>query len=363
MKQQMNYLHFYEKYNSNRFIQLLLYLCSLIFLIVYKSRLALYKLNILKSYSLPAFVISIGNITSGGTGKTPFTIEVAKHFISKGFKVGILSRGYGRQSKNSTEILLVSDGNDILSDVEYSGDEPYLIAKKVPKAIVAVGKDRYKTGKTALTLGAEVLILDDGFQHLRLKRNINILMLDSYKPFDNYHLLPAGKLRELPESLKRANAIVVSNSDRKELDDNVLSIILKTKKNIPLIKTSYKITELKSLNTKRNISLNDAKKIRFYAFCGIANPESFIDLLKRNDLQIANYKAFPDHHTYTYDDIKIIIDFSVKNNIEDVIITEKDEAKIIELCQAAPLTFWSAKLEMIFKNYNAFEDLFSNNKP
>ena len=254
---------------------------------------------------------------------------------------------------------MVSDGNDILSDYEYCGDEPSLIAKKIPKAIVIVGKDRHKTGKAALKLGAQVLILDDGYQYLRLNRNINVLILDCYRPFDNGHLLPLGKLRELPDSVNRANAIILSNSDRKQLDDSTYSRLKKYAQNIPVFKIGYKLTELTGLNTKKSININEAKKLNIMAVCGIGNPDSFIDLLKRHELNVVTYTAYPDHFKYEYDDIKNILNTAEKFNVENIVTTEKDAIKLEELCQAAPISFWSTKLDVTFEDSEIFEKIFS----
>ena len=363
MKQQNSFYCIYERYKNNICFSILLKFLSLFFYLIYKTRLFLYKVKLLSSYSLKAYVVSIGNITSGGTGKTPVTIEIAKYFISLGYKVAILSRGYKSVVKNKSDVQLVSDGNDILLDYEFCGDEPYLIAKKVPKAIVLVGKDRYKTGKAALKLGAQVLILDDGYQYLRLKRNVNILMLDTYRPFDNYHLLPYGKLRELPDSVNRATAIILSNSDRKKIDDITLSRLNKHGKNIPLYKVGYKILELTGLNTKKTLTISNAKRINFMAVCGIGNPQSFIDLLKRHELNIMTYEFYADHYNYEYNDIKNIITIAEKYKIEDIIVTEKDAIKLEELCQAAPISFWSTKLEVSFDNSEIFDKIFSGYKP
>ncbi len=351
--------NFYEKNKNNIFLFPILYFCSKVFQLIYKTRIFLYKIKILKSHSLPAYVVSIGNITSGGTGKTPLTIEIAKYFIACGYKVAILSRGYKGLSNNKNEILLVSDGSDILSDYEYCGDEPYLIAKKIPKAIVIVGKDRYKTGKAALKLGAQVLVLDDGYQYLGLNRNSNILILDSYRPFDNGHLLPLGQLRELPDSISRTSAIILSNSDRKKLDDGTYSKLKRYAQNTPIFKIGYKLTELTGLNTKKTISINEAKKLTVMALCGIGNPDSFIDLLKRHELNVVTYTTYPDHFKYEYADIKIILNTAEKFNVDNIVTTEKDAIKLEELCQAAPISFWSTKLDVTFEDSKIFEKIFS----
>lgn len=356
-EQLMKYLPYYEKVKINKLLSPILKFLSLFFIVGYKIRLFLYKLNILKSFSLNAYVISIGNISSGGTGKTPIVIEAAKYFLSMGYKVAVLSRGYW--SNIGDKVVLVSDGNDILTDYNICGDEPYLIAKSVPKAIVLVGKDRINNGKAAIKLGANVIILDDGFQYLKLKRNENILMIDSYSPFENGYVLPYGKLRELPDSILRSTAIIISNSNLAEIKPYDYKIILKYAPKLPITKISYKVSHLTSLNTKKRININEAKGMKVIAVSGIGNPRSFIDLLKRNEINVFSYITYPDHHKYNITDMEEIISMAKKINTENIVTTEKDAVKIEDLCQALPLNLWSTNLEIIWETSNLFEMLAS----
>ncbi len=350
-------LSIYKKYKNNIYFIFLLKIASYVFFVLYKTRILLYKLNILKSISLPSYVISIGNLTSGGTGKTSLTIEIAKYFISSGFKVAVLSRGYNTKSEN--KVTLVSDGTEILTDYDTSGDEAYLIAKKVPKAIVLSGKNRINTGRTAIRLGAEVLILDDGFQYLKLKRNENILILDSYKPFDNGHLLPHGKLRELPDSIKRATAIILSNSNSYKTNDSDFYKIKTYSSGKPIGKFYYLLNELVALNTKRTLSIKEVKGMKVIAVCGIGNPDSFLDLLRRNEINISNHLIYPDHYNYKITDMQEIIKLALKDKIEDIITTEKDAIKIESLCESAPTTFWTTKTEVMWDSYSTLEAILS----
>ncbi|MBI3589920.1 MAG: tetraacyldisaccharide 4'-kinase [Candidatus Melainabacteria bacterium] len=358
---QIKFLHIYNKYRENIFFNSLLKIFSYSYFFIYKFWLLLYKLNVLKKYTLKANVISIGNITAGGTGKTPLTIEIANHLIHKGYKVAVLSRGYKRKINNN-EILnqvLVSDGQDILVDHETSGDEPYLIAKKSPKAIVIVGNDRVKAGLSAIRLGAEILILDDGYQHLKLNRNENILLIDSYKPFDNGQLIPAGLLREPPSAINRSTAIVLSNAEKPELKNLCLEKISSFTNGKPIISMHYKIKQFKALNIKKTMLSNEFKETAI-AFCGIGNPKSFFNLLECSNIKIIDQIEFPDHHPYNYDDIKAVIQKAQKNNVENIITTEKDALKIEELCQASPVTFWSSELEVKLDDSSPIEKLFVN---
>lgn len=341
------FLNIYKEQRETSYLKIFLRLASFIYYQAYIFRSVLYKLKILKTYSLPKTVISIGNITTGGTGKTPLTIELANYLANKGYKVGVLSRGYMRTiDKNETGApIVVSDGQDILTSYEVSGDEPYLIAKKAKKAIVVVCNDRVEAGKRAIKLGAEVLILDDGFQHIRLKRSENILLINSYAPFDNGQLLPAGHLREPISEIKRASSIVLSNSDKTILNENDLKNIKKYAKNKPITSMSFNVKHLQGLNIKKRINISEFKETAI-AFCGIANPQSFFNILEKEGINIVEKLEFPDHYNYSFKDIEDIVKSAEKQKTENIITTEKDAVKIEELCQALPKTFWSAELEI-----------------
>lgn len=356
----------YEKNKENILFRLLLSIASIFYCFVYKLRLLLYKLKFLKTERLGAIVISIGNITCGGTGKTPLTIEVAKHLLNKGYKVAIISRGYKRKITSTREpaTILVSDGKDIFTNYDLSGDEPYLIAKKVPKAMVLVNNNKMLAAKGAIRLGAEVIILDDGYQYIKLIRDENILLFDAYHLLNNGHLLPRGKLRETVNEVKRASAIILLNTEKapKENYFSEINKIKKVAKGIPIFYMNYKITEFHGLNIKTILKPNEISKLKVIAFSGIANPDSFLNSLKENNIQPVEFIIYPDHYTYSFNDIKHIVSIAKRNNIENIITTEKDSVKIEELCEAVEVTFWSAVLELYFNTLNPFDEIFVNKK-
>ena len=348
-------------------IKILLCICSIFYFLGYKARLIFYKLGILKTNKISPFVISIGNLTCGGTGKTPVSIELAKYLTSKGYKTAILSRGYKRKftdEQNSGNIL-VSDGEEILTDYSTSGDEPYLIAKNVPKAIVLSGTDRILNAQSAIRLGAKIIILDDGFQYLKLHRDENILIIDKERPFDNGYLLPAGELRELPDSIKRATAIIISNAQSTK-DDLTLNKIKNYLDSKPLIEMSYKIKHFKGINIIKTITPNEQKNElqnnKVLAFSGIGNPDSFKNSLTKAGLNITEHLIYADHYNYEFEDINKIVSIAVKNNIENIITTEKDAIKIEPLCEGAPVTFWYSVLEINWNTTNPFEQILTKLK-
>lgn len=349
-------LNIYNRNKNNSLFLFLLYLSSFVFLFLYKTRLFLYKIKILKKTTLPAYIVSIGNITSGGTGKTPISIETAKYFMSLGHKVAILTRGYNTNQED--KVTLVSDGTELLTDYENCGDEAYMIAKNLPKALVISGKDRTRSAKAAIKLGAGVIILDDGFQYIKLNRNENILMIDSYNPFDKNRLLPLGKLRECPDSISRATSIIISHSASTHINEKDFNTIKKHARRKAMGRINYKIKELISLNTKKILNISDAKGLEAIACCGIGNPQSFIDLLKRNELKITDHIIYPDHYSYEFEDVEKMIKICKEYSIENIIISEKDAVKIIDLCQAVPISFWSTKIEVIWEDSDFFDTIF-----
>ena len=351
----------YKKIKHNFFIRFLLSAGSIFYFLAYKTRLLFYKLSLLKTWKVSSIVISVGNITCGGTGKTPLTIEIAKYLINKGFKAAVLSRGYKRSNTDnkSKGNILVSDGEDILTDSEQSGDEAYLIAKNVPKAIVLSGKDRIQSAQSAIKLGANILILDDGFQYVKLHRDENILILDEENPYDNGYLLPAGELRELPDSIKRATAIVLSNSKDTALKTQTLNKIKKYTADKPIIEMSYRIKHLKGMNIVKTINPDEMKDKKIIAYSGIGNPKSFSNSLSKAGLNVIEHIIFPDHHNYEFEDISKIINIAKKNNIENIVTTEKDAVKIEYLCEGASVTFWHSILEVTWSTGDPFEKILS----
>ncbi len=274
----------------------------------------LYDKKILKPKRVKAFVISVGNMTTGGVGKTPVVSEIAKYLISQGKKVAIVSRGYGGRLSNR-KINMISDGLIIFFDALQAGDEPYWLAENTPGCYVFTCRNRFLAAKYAVeSFGVEYIILDDGFQHRKLYRNLDIVLMDSVKGFGNEELLPAGPLREGPEALERIDKfVVVSKSTKHETAEKVAQIMQKRLK----IPTSVCRTEPDYVyNIKTGQRLMEGVPVT--AMCAIGQPEQFYDFLKNYDVK--DTKTFDDHHQYTPIDIVDITG--------TIITTEKDAVKL-----------------------------------
>ncbi|MBI5892133.1 MAG: tetraacyldisaccharide 4'-kinase [Deltaproteobacteria bacterium] len=300
-----------------------LYIISLIYGLIIRIRFFFYSAGIFKTRQLPCIVVSIGNITVGGSGKTPMAIYLAGELAKKGKKVVVLSRGY--KSKNK-DIDIVSDGKNILLNPDEAGDEPFLIAKKTKNIPVVIGMDRYKAGLFAIEkFHPDIIILDDGFQHIRLKRDKDIVLIDSIRGFGNGCLLPRGILREPIDSFKRADNIFVSNDKNEEIIHKIRAAGAAA----PVKSFKYKPSGFVNLADDTMIEPDKLKNKNILAFAGIANPISFFKTLEGLGIIIKGKMVFPDHHKYNIKDIEKIK--TRANSIDCFITTEKDGVKIKDL--------------------------------
>ena len=312
----------------------LLILFSHIYRIIWSIRKWLYDSGIFKTRRLPSPVICIGNITTGGTGKTPTVIALARLLQGGKYNAAILSRGYKRRSQ--CPILEVSNGNNILSTPIESGDEPYLIASTIKNIPVIVGADRIRSGRYAADhLGANLFILDDGYQHLKLHRDINILLIDAANPCGNGYLLPKGILREPLSGISRADCIIVTRAD--EGDKRYVEEMVRLyNHNSPIFCASYKpagITDLKGNNLGHDYI--SGKKVLLFA--GIANPKSFKKSILNLGGEISKELLYPDHYWYNETDIGHILSEAHRLSIDAVVTTAKDAVRLLTTDDENPL--------------------------
>ncbi|CAN2040842.1 Tetraacyldisaccharide 4'-kinase [Candidatus Magnetomoraceae bacterium gMMP-15] len=312
-------------------LEFLLYVISISYTGIINIRAWLYKHNILKTKELPCKVVSIGNITVGGTGKTPMTIYLANLLQDFGYRPVVISRGYGGSKEKSGGI--VSNGKSILMGPDSAGDEPYLMAVKLKNTPVLIGKNRFEIGKSAIKeFNPDVIILDDAFQHIQLKRDLNIVLLDSAAPFGNNYLIPRGILREPTSRLKNADIFIMTRYDRPDYLFNLIKI-KNTARNCPIFKCRHVPDELSRLGSKgeKIISNSDLLKDRkIFAFSGIAKNEDFKRVINSLKCDILNFLTFSDHHSYSDSDLKTILKEARKLKADCLVTTEKDYVKIAD---------------------------------
>lgn len=273
----------------------------------------LYDRKVIDQKKVEAYVISIGNLTTGGVGKTPIVAEIANYLISKGEKVAIVSRGYGGSLSNK-KINLISDGKDVFYNAKLAGDEPYWLANNT-KAVVVTSKNRYNAAKFAIgEFGVTYIILDDGFQHRKLYRDLDLVLIDSEKQFGNNCQLPAGPLRESIRSIKRADKlIIVSKNINHETAEKFAQ---ETERNFNIESLVCKTEPDYIYNIQTNEPIQNTSEI--IGMTAIGQPEQFFAFLK--DFEIKGKITFDDHHQYKKEDIP---------NIDlPIVTTEKDAVKL-----------------------------------
>lgn len=279
-----------------------------------------YDRQIIRQKRLPCPVISVGNITVGGTGKTPTVIVVAALLKQGGYHPAILSRGYGGKSK--APVNVVSDGKNLLMGWEEAGDEPILIAKSLPGIPVLTGAARALTGNEAVQrFGADILILDDAFQHRQLFRDIDVVLLDKTRPFANGFLLPRGPLRENPSALHRAD-IALRTGAAEKLEPLPESITF------PSFRGVHKPTGIVSGKTGEIASPETLRGKKIIAFSGIGHPEAFRQGLIALGAQVVSCRDFPDHHRYNEQDIAMLRRLTVESGASLLVATEKDGVRL-----------------------------------
>ncbi|MEP6819017.1 MAG: tetraacyldisaccharide 4'-kinase [bacterium] len=301
---------------------------SAIYSVVTRARLNAYRRGWFSVSQLAAPVISVGNLTTGGTGKTPLVEWVCRTVVRETRKrTCVLTRGYGKANPQSQ--VVVSDGNNVVAGEVESGDEPYLLASRLLGiAAVISNPDRISAGQWAIkNLGSEVFVLDDGFQHLRLARDLDIVTIDATNPWGGGSLLPYGRLREPRAGLSRADCIVITRTeqvrDLVEIKDAVQGLAGE----IPVFSSCMVTSGIRSLDgaivdEKSSVSQPVA------AFCGVGNPESFFNHLQREGYTLAFTRAFADHHNYTQPDITRLVNDAKASGATGLVTTAKDATKL-----------------------------------
>ncbi|NTW49656.1 MAG: tetraacyldisaccharide 4'-kinase [Chlorobiales bacterium] len=302
----------------------LFYLISLLYGAVIRLRNRLFETGIFKSWQSPVPVVSIGNISAGGAGKTPFSDWIVKYYLSQGKRVAIVSRGYKRETSGG---VLVSDGKRIFVSSREAGDEPMMLAQKNPAAIVVVSEKRRDGIEEILSRFADalpdVIVLDDAYQHRQVARDLNLLVIHAEKsPFSDA-LLPLGRLREPLREISRADMVLLSKISPRANVPELLKNLAPFGK--PVVKSRIKIVGLRSFFSDALIPLGDPSlQTSAFAFSGIADPKNFMETLEQAGLFVAHYKHFSDHYTYTEKDIDLVTEEVVQHKLNLIVTTEKD---------------------------------------
>ncbi len=331
---------------------------SLAYCLLIQSVLFLYRLRILRKRKLAGLVISVGNITVGGTGKTPLVEMLASGLERKGCRVAILSRGYGRTvnpasgkraPRSVNRIGIVSNGKKLLMDVREAGDEPYLLAKNLPGVAVLVGKDRRLTGDYALRkFGVDTIILDDGYQYWPLKKDLELVVIDSTNPFGTGHLLPRGRLREPLGSLKRADLFLLTRVDQADQVEGLMERLGKINPQTRILESVHHPSHLIDLRTGERTELTIVNDKRVLSLSSIGNPESFEKTLTGLGALLVARVRFPDHHLYQPGELKGVEEEAIGKGAELIITTEKDAVRLHQdYLWSLPILFLKVQLKIV----------------
>ncbi len=334
---------------------------------VVESRLYLYRERFIHDHHLGVPVISIGNLTVGGTGKTPVVELFAKALRDRGRRVAVLSRGYkskrvvrppwwkrlgkkmGLTTYPSTPPRVVSDGKNHqpLLDSHIAGDEPWMLASNLPGVAVVVDRNRVKAGRFAIKeLGADVLLLDDGLQYLKLKHRHDVVLVDRTAPFGTGYLLPRGTLREHPRNLRRASYIFITKSDGES--EKLIKRIRKHNKVAEIVECRHRPLHLVDINTKEIIPLSALEHKYVGAISGIAIPESFESGLKKLGAKVEVTARFADHHRFEEAEVRQFVERCVRRDLHYIVTTEKDFVRFPKLPEYdIPICFLRVEIEIV----------------
>jgi tetraacyldisaccharide 4'-kinase len=303
---------------------------GLVHLAIVWFRNVLYDHKILKAQKLPRPVISIGNIQMGGSGKTPFTVMLLKLLQQHSLKVAVLTRGYKRKSQDNR--ILTFERFQTFQRLSDIGDEPALILQNLKDGILGVGANRHRVGQEVLQqYPADIFLLDDGFQHRRLHRDLNICLIDVSRWAKHPFLFPFSYLRDIKSSLRRADIIILTKFEQISPTVEVLKSRLEKEYPVPVLKGRYVFESLMRLSNEEKIEPGKILSTKVAAFCGIANPGNFFDLLKHSKFEVVFKKTFPDHYNYQFKDIEKIARSAAMAGAKWLIVTEKDAVKLKSL--------------------------------
>jgi tetraacyldisaccharide 4'-kinase len=300
---------------------------SWIYLLGWKIKEWIYTSGIRASRKLDARVICVGNLTTGGTGKTPMVIYLAKTLRGEGHKVSVLTRGY--KGKKKKPVTVISDGTGRGATVEEGGDEAVLMSDELTGVPIFASANRFAAGREAIrSFASDTLILDDGFQHLRLARDLNLLIIDGSNPFGGNRLLPAGRLREPVTGIRRADAVILSRVDQAKDVPGILNVIRTCHPAIPVFQAIHEAYDMEALLTMERMSVEKLRGRGVIALSGIGNPGALHGTLKSLGAEVKRELSYPDHHRYTREDLENIRVACDRYPDALLITTEKDGVRL-----------------------------------
>ena len=338
---------------------------SCVFRAVVAVRYFFYRVGVLRRFPLGCQVISIGNVTAGGTGKTPVTEIFARTLAAEGRKVAILSRGYRRKEapwwqRLFTDVisppLVVSDGKHVLLDSATGGDEPYMLASNLPGVAVVVDRDRVKAGRYAIKrLGCDTIILDDGFQYQKLKHSIEVVLVDSTNPFGNGNMLPRGILREPVRHLKRADIIFLTKC-RGDVSA-VVQEIRKYNKTAEIVECTHAPKSLKDVWSREEFPLTWLEGKTTCTLSGIASPKGFENSLRHLGAKVVWCERYADHHSYDSSEILYALNRTADMGADALVTTEKDAVRFPRL-ETSPVRCLYLRIAIeILRGRESFQDI------
>lgn len=304
----------------------------------------LYGWGVLRSRRLPCPVISIGNLTLGGSGKTPAVEMAVRTLRESGVRPAVVSRGYGRRS---TGVRVVADRTGLRVDPQGAGDEPFLLARRLPGVPVVVGENRYEAGRRCLEgFGVDALVLDDAFQHRTLEKDLEIVLVPGRSPWGNGHLFPRGPLREPVSALARAHLVVVVGGDSHERA-SVRGDVRRHNPTAPIVAADYQPLECWQVRETTPCAPDTLRGRRLLGFAGIARPDGFRRTVERLGVPLVGLVEFPDHHWYEPEDLAAMVRQAEAAGAEGLITTEKDYVRLSALAlRTIPIWILSVRLEL-----------------
>ncbi|MEI6350172.1 MAG: tetraacyldisaccharide 4'-kinase [Verrucomicrobiota bacterium] len=329
---------------------------------IVQLRLWLYRKRLLRERQLGCLVISIGNLTVGGTGKTPVVEKFARALQSGGRRVAILSRGYKSKKPPLLKRLInrfgaehefvpriVSDGKELLLDSQEAGDEPFMLASNLKDVVVLVDRDRVKSGLYAIEkMGCDTLLLDDGLQYIRLKHRLDVVLVDRQAPFGNEYLLPRGTLREPPPNLKRASYILITKSAKGADNSDLIDRIRLYNRTAEIVECTHSPQHLQHVYSGERLPLDFLKGRYVGCLSAIAQPDSFEDALRKLGAKIELSRHFADHHRFTEKEIAGFIRRCVNRDVDAILTTEKDCVRFPKLKDMElPIYFLRVEIEIL----------------